>query len=85
MFVKPGDSPTMEAGGPICLFMGQSPSLADSLAQNPRWGPSQELGAAEIHLLIEPDAAKRAGIFDDIAKAQKPVVNKMLQSSGRAP
>jgi hypothetical protein len=83
MFVKPGDTPTMEAGGPISLFMGQTTSLADSLAQNPRWEASAALGAAEIHLMIEPDPAKRARIFDDLAKAQKPVVNQMFQSAGR--
>lgn len=84
MFVKPGDGPTMEAGGPICLFMGHTASLADSLAQNPRWEPAAALGAGEIHLYVEPDAAKRARIFDDIAKAQKPVVNLMLKAAGRS-
>lgn len=79
MFVKPGDLPTMEAGGPICLFMGQTHSLADALARNEMWGGAQALGAGEIHLLIETDGAKRARAFEDLLKAQRPVLNMSMQ------
>lgn len=79
MFVKPGDLPTMEAGGPICLFLAQTPSMADALARNEMWAGAQALGAGEIHLLVEQDSTKRARMFEDLLKAQRPVLNASMQ------
>jgi hypothetical protein len=78
MFVKPGDYPTMEAGGPICLFIAQTGSFEEALTRNDHWQPAQTLGAGEIHLLVEPDPAKRMRIELDLVKAQRPVLNKHL-------
>lgn len=79
MFVKPGDMPTMEAGGPICLFLGSTNSLADALARHDQWNPAQTLGAAEIHLLVCTDAYQRVKIEQDILKAQRPILNRLTQ------
>lgn len=76
MFVKPGDPPTMEAGGPVCLYIAQTHSFADALAKHDIWGAAQMLGAAEIHLIAIPDAGKRAAIADDITKAHTPILNR---------
>lgn len=77
MFVKPGDYPTMEAGGPICLYLEQTNSLEQALARHEQWTAATELGAGEIHLLVEPDATKRARIEQDLLKAQSPVLNRL--------
>jgi hypothetical protein len=76
MFVKPGDLPTMEAGGPVCLYMAQTASFAESLARHDAWGAAQDLGAAEIHLLVVGDAKKRAAIEADLYKAHTPILNR---------
>ena len=76
MFVKPGDLPTMEAGGPICLYMAQTASFAESLARHDAWGAAQSLGAAEIHLLVINDPQKRAVIEQDLFKSHTPVLNR---------
>lgn len=76
MFVKPGDLPTMEAGGPTCLYLAQTASFAESLARHDAWGAAQSLGAAEIHLLVVHDPAKRALIEQDIWKSHTPILNR---------
>lgn len=76
MFVKPGDLPTMEAGGPICLFMAQTANFSESLARHDVWGAAQSLGAAEIHLLVINDPQKRAVIEQDLFKSHTPVLNR---------
>ena len=76
MFVKPGDVPTMEAGGPICLYIAQTASFAESLARHDVWGAAQALGAAEIHLLVMPDARRRAEIEQDIFKSHTPILSR---------
>ena len=78
MFVKPGDYPTMEAGGPICLFVAQTASFEEDLARNEAWAGAQALGAGEIHLLIEPDPNRRGRIFADLLEAQSPVLNRHM-------
>jgi hypothetical protein len=78
MFVKPGDYPTMEAGGPICLFVAQTTSFEADLARHEAWAGAQALGAAEIHLLQEQDAGKRAKILADLLEAQTPVLNRHM-------
>jgi hypothetical protein len=79
IFVKPGDYPTMEAGGPIALYLAQTNSLADSLARHDAWAAAQALGAAEIHLLIESDTGRRIKIEQDILRAQTPILNRMAK------
>lgn len=76
MFVRPGDGATYEAFGPLCLYIEETANLADALARHIRWDAAKELGAAEIHLRVEPDAAKRARLFADLLKAQSPVLNR---------
>lgn len=79
MFVKPGDYPTMEAGGPVCLYMALTNSFADSLARHDVWASAQALGAAEIHLREVPDTSERVMVEQDILKAQTPILNRLIQ------
>lgn len=76
MFVKPGDYPTLEAGGPVALYLAQTGNFAQSLARHDVWGAAQALGAAEIHLLTEPDAGRRAFMEMDLVKAHTPLLNR---------
>lgn len=80
MFVKPGDYPTMEAGGPVCLYMAHTSNFADSLARHDMWSAAQTLGAAEIHLLPIADTGKRAAIENDIFKAHTPILNRQAMA-----
>lgn len=82
MFVKPGDYPTMEAGGPVCLYLAQTASFAESLARHEAWAPAQALGAAEIHLIAIPDQAQRVMMEQDLLKAQTPILNRLAQRRG---
>lgn len=79
MFVKPGDYPTMEAGGPVALFIAQTASFSESLARHEVWAAAQALGAAEIHLLPIADIAQRTMIEQELIKAQTPILNKLTQ------
>lgn len=79
MFVKPGDYPTMEAGGPVALYIASTASFADSLARHDVWAAAQALGAAEIHLLPIADIAQRTMVEQDLIKAQTPILNKLTQ------
>ena len=82
IFVKPGDYPTMEAGGPVALYVAQTTSFSDSLARHSMWGAAQALGAAEIHLLEIPDPSRRAQIEHDLLRSQTPILNRpQLQKS----
>lgn len=81
MFVKPGDLPTMEAGGPTCLYLAHTASFAESLARHDVWGAAQSLGAAEIHLYLIEDPARRAAIEQDIYKAHTPILNRQQARS----
>jgi hypothetical protein len=76
MFVKPGDYPTYEAGGPICLYIAQTHSFAESLARHEVWGAAQALGAAEIHLLPIADPRRRAEVEQDLFKSHKPLLSR---------
>lgn len=84
MFVKPGDWPTMEAGGPICLYIAKTDSFAESLARHDVWGAAQALGAAEIHLLAVPDPRRRAEIEQDIFKAHCPLLSRQQTAAPQA-
>lgn len=81
MFVKPGDLPTMEAGGPVCLYIAQTASFAESLARHDVWGAAQALGAAEIHLLPVADARRRAEIEQDIYRSHTPILARQAAKS----
>ncbi|HVY03675.1 MAG TPA: hypothetical protein VG983_08475 [Caulobacterales bacterium] len=76
MFVKPGDYPTMEAGGPVALYIAQTSSFFDSLARHSMWGAAQALGAGEIHLIEIADPARRAAIEHDLLRSQTPILNR---------
>jgi hypothetical protein len=76
MFVKPGDYPTYEAGGPICLYIARTHSFAEALARHDVWGAAQALGAAEIHLLPVPDPRRCAEIEQDLFKSHTPVLSR---------
>ncbi len=76
LFVKPGDLPTLEAGGPTPLFMASTHSFLDALSRNDMWGAAQQLGAAEIHLLLVADPAERARVESDLLKAHMPLLNR---------
>jgi hypothetical protein len=79
MFVKPGDYPTMEAGGPITLYVAQTASFADALTRHDMWAPAQSLGAAEIHLVEISDPAARAEIERDLLRSHTPILNRPAQ------
>lgn len=85
LFVKPGDYPTYEAGGPICLYIAQTHSFAESLARHDVWGAAQALGAAEIHLLPVADARRRAEIEQDIFKSHKPILSRQTMAKPTPP
>ncbi len=76
MFVKPGDYPTMEAGGPVSLFAASTHSFHESLGRHDMWGAAQALGAAEIHLIVVADPSKRIFIEQDLLKSQTPILNR---------
>lgn len=76
MFVKPGDYPTMEAGGPVALYIAAAESLERALSRNDMWGQAEQLGAAEIHLLVVHDDAERARVLADLVEAHVPLLNK---------
>lgn len=79
MFVKPGDYPIMEAGGPIALYVAQTHSFAEALGRHDMWGPAQALGAAEIHLVEIADIAARAEILNDVLRSHTPILNRPPQ------
>jgi hypothetical protein len=76
MFVKPGDYPTMEAGGPVSLYIAATESFAESLHRHDVWGAAQALGAAEIHLLEVADPQKRRSVAQDLLNSQTPILNR---------
>jgi hypothetical protein len=78
MFVKPGDYPTMEAGGPVCLYLGSTDSFAESLARHDLWAAAQQLGAAEIHLFTLKDEGGRGRAAKDLVEAQTPILNRQM-------
>jgi hypothetical protein len=76
MFVKPGDYPTMEAHGPVALYIAQTHSFAEALARHSYWAAAESLGASEIHLLVLEDAAQRAALEHTLIQAQTPLLNQ---------
>lgn len=78
MFVKPGDYPTMEAGGPICLYLGVTDNFTETLARHDYWSAAQQLGAGEIHLVAISDPAQREKAARDLLDAHTPILNKQM-------
>ncbi len=77
-FVKPGDYPTMEAGGPVMLFVARTHDFAGALARHEMWQAAQQLGAAEVHLFVEHDEKRRGEIEQDLLKAHTPILNRQM-------
>lgn len=77
-FVKPGDSPTMEAGGPVMLFIAKTNDFAGSLARHDMWQAAQQLGAGEVHLLPIPDDQERLAVERDLLSAHTPILNRQM-------
>ncbi|MES1200418.1 MAG: hypothetical protein ABUS57_03105 [Pseudomonadota bacterium] len=78
MFVKSGDYPTMEAGGPIALFVAKTNDFSQALARHEMWQAAQQLGASEIHLLVIESEALRIQVEQDLLKAQTPILNRQM-------
>lgn len=78
MFVKPGDYPTMEAAGPVTLFIARTSNFEETLARHEMWQSAQQLGAGEIHLLVVPDEATRIRVEKDLLDAQTPILNRQM-------
>jgi hypothetical protein len=78
LFVKPGDSPTMEAGGPVALYLARTHDFAAALARHDMWAAAQQLGAAEIHLITIHDERTRAAVEQDLLEAQTPILNRQM-------
>jgi len=78
MFVKPGESPTMEAGGPVALFIAKTNDFAGALGRHDMWAAAQQLGAAEIHLIRIDDDQMRLFVEKDLLEAQTPILNRQM-------
>lgn len=77
-FVKPGDSPTMDAGGPVMLFIAKTNDFSGALARHDMWQAAQQLGAAEVHLMTVTDEQQRLEIEKDLLAAQTPILNRQM-------
>ncbi|MBI1252597.1 MAG: hypothetical protein GC189_14135 [Alphaproteobacteria bacterium] len=78
MFVKPSPDATMEAGGPVLLFLAQTSNFADALARHDMWAAADQLGAKEIHLYPVADPRQRDAIYNDLLQSQTPILNKQM-------
>jgi hypothetical protein len=78
MFVKPGDYPTMEAGGPVMLYAAAAQNLSDALSRHDMWAAADQLGAKEIHLLLVADPRQRESILNDLLTAHTPILNRQM-------
>jgi hypothetical protein len=78
LFVKPGDYPNMEAGGPVCLFAATTDCFEASLTRNEKWPDAHDLGAREVHLLVIDDELKRERVLKDIQRAHTPILNRQI-------
>jgi hypothetical protein len=78
MFVKPGDFPSWEAGGPVALYVAQTDNFAATLTRHDEmWASAQQLGAGEIHLIEVAEPALRIRVERDL-EAQTPILNKQM-------
>jgi hypothetical protein len=78
MFVKPHDQPSLDWGGPICLFAAQCADFSVTLARHDMWQAAENLGAKEIHLLTIKDGQTRERVLKDILDAQAPILNRNM-------
>jgi hypothetical protein len=78
MFVKPAESPSMEAGGPVALYVAKTNDFSGALARHDMWAAAQQLGAAEIHLLEIADDQSRLVVERDLLEAQRPILNRQM-------
>jgi hypothetical protein len=78
LFVKPGDTPKMEAGGPVCLYAAIAESFEDSLTRHEMWQAAHALGAKEVHLLALEEAVQRERALKDIQRAHTPILNQQI-------
>jgi hypothetical protein len=78
MFVKPHDQPSLDWGGPICLFAAQCADFSAALARHDMWQAAENLGAKEIHLLTIKDGQTRERVLKDILDAQAPILNRNM-------
>jgi hypothetical protein len=78
MFVKPPEQPTLDWGGPICLFVARSEDFSKTLARHEMWQAAENLGAREIHLLVIKEDQTRAQVEKDVLEAQAPILNRNM-------
>ncbi len=78
MFVKPHDPREHEWGGPVCLFVAKTDDFSRTLARHDMWQAAQNLGAAEVHLVVIGDETTRARVEQDLLKAQTPILNRNM-------
>ncbi len=78
MFVKPHKQPSLDWGGPILLFIAKTDDFSISLARHDMWLAAENLGAAEIHLLVIKDEQARARVERDLLDAQSPILNRNM-------
>jgi hypothetical protein len=78
-FVKPGEPPPAEAGGPVALYIARTHDFSIALARHDMWAAAQQLGAAEIHLIPIHDEAARLEVERDLIAGQTPILNRQLR------
>ncbi|MBL8542170.1 MAG: hypothetical protein JNJ63_00035 [Hyphomonadaceae bacterium] len=78
MFVKPPEQPSLDWGGPICLFAAETNDFSTTLTRHNMWQAAENLGAREIHLLVIKDEQTRARVVKDILEAQQPILNRNM-------
>jgi hypothetical protein len=78
VFVKPAESPAMDAGGPVALYVAKTNDFSGALARHDMWAAAQQLGAAEIHLLQVADDQSRMIVEKDLIDAQRPILNRQM-------
>lgn len=78
MFVKPHNQPSLDWGGPISLFISKTDDFSTALARHDMWQAAENLGAAEIHLLVVKDDQTRARVEKDLLEAQSPILNRNM-------
>lgn len=57
------------------LYVGQTNSLADRLANHPKWPEASQLGATHIHARVEQYPAERLRVESELIAAYQPRLN----------
>ena len=55
MFVKPSDSPTMEAGGPVTLFVAKTNDMSAALSRHDMWAAALEACLSTWQFIHQPE------------------------------